>query len=71
MLTLKEDLVHHGFSGKLCIVPMLILDVSHALMRVEMNVFYLTPRTEVLIKDSYHISHRGGSVNWQLDIGNK
>ena len=57
MLPFEEDLVEHGLSREFRIVSVLVLDIGHAFVRVEMDVFNLSPRAEMLIDDSYHVSH--------------
>ena len=57
MLPFEKDLVKHCLSGEFRIVSVLVLDIGHAFVRVEMDVFDLSPRAEMFIDYSDHVSH--------------
>lgn len=47
---------------------MCILDVSDALMQVEMNVFDLAPGRKIFVEEADHIADWGLSIRIQCDI---
>jgi hypothetical protein len=71
MLSLKENLIKHGLSRKFSIVTMLILNKRYALVGVEMDIFNFSPRREVLIEYSDHVSNRSGRIGRELNVSDK
>lgn len=50
---------------------MSVLDESHTLCAVEVNVLYFTPGREVLVYQSHHILIWGQRVSWQLNVSDQ
>ena len=64
----SQYLIHHSLSCEFCKISMPILNISMALLTIEMDIFNLSPGRKELIDNPYHISYGSLSVSWQHNI---